>query len=47
MLKKLIKQFFVRRLGVPNQTSSLSLLQKQGFTPKTVFDVGAYKGDFV
>jgi len=46
MLKKLIKQFFVRRLGVPNQTSSLSLLQKQGFTPKTVFDVGAYKGDF-
>lgn len=34
------------RLGVPSIPASLARLARAGFAPSTVFDVGAYRGDF-
>ncbi len=34
------------RLGVPSIPASLARLARAGFRPDTVFDVGAYRGDF-
>jgi FkbM family methyltransferase len=34
------------RLGVPSIARSLARLQRAGFVPATVLDVGAYRGDF-
>lgn len=33
-------------LGVPNVESSLVLMKRNGFSPKVVLDVGAYRGDW-
>ena len=36
----------VRRLGVPEIEPALERLREQGFSPKLVYDVGAYRGEF-
>lgn len=41
-----IKNNIKSRLNIPSQKNSLNLLKELGFTPKTVYDIGAYKGDF-
>ena len=45
-LKQKIKQYLIKKLGVPEIPSSLERLANLGFQPKQIFDVGAYKGDF-
>jgi len=44
--KKQLKQYFLNTQAIPNIEKSLEHLQKQGFSPKNIFDVGAYQGDF-
>ncbi|MCW3111451.1 MAG: FkbM family methyltransferase [Segetibacter sp.] len=49
-MKKLIKGFldkyYKKKFEIPDPEFSLQLLKQQGFIPKTIFDVGAYNGDF-
>lgn len=46
MLKRFIKNFILKKTGAPNQRTSLIRLKELGFNPKTIYDVGAFKGDF-
>ncbi len=41
-----VKERVKRRLGVPSVERSLEALRDRGFAPATVFDVGAYHGEF-
>jgi FkbM family methyltransferase len=41
-----IKRRIKSRLGVPSMESSLRNLRANGFTPKTVLDIGAYHGEW-
>ncbi|HEY9824593.1 MAG TPA: FkbM family methyltransferase [Stenomitos sp.] len=45
-LRAQIRDYLSHRLGVPEIPSSLQRLSQQGFQPRLIFDVGAYKGDF-
>lgn len=49
-MKRIIKEFvdniYKSKLYIPDPLYSLKLLKKAGFEPKTVYDVGAYNGDF-
>ncbi|MHA6249249.1 FkbM family methyltransferase [Pontibacter sp. CAU 1760] len=39
-----LKRKIKNRLGVPSVSSSLQLAHKNGFTPKVIFDIGAFEG---
>jgi FkbM family methyltransferase len=41
-----IKEKLKKRLGVPSVERSLEALAQRGFSPRVVFDVGAYHGEF-
>jgi FkbM family methyltransferase len=45
-LKAKIKTWIKRRVGVPQIEFALERLARIGFTPRLVFDAGAYQGDF-
>ncbi len=45
-LKTRVKDLLAKRFEIPEVRHGLMRLRDQGFTPKTVFDVGAYKGEF-
>lgn len=45
-LKKILDTHYKKRFYIPDPLYSLQLLKKQGFVPKTIFDVGAYNGEF-
>src|SRR4051794_4199865 len=45
-LRKKLGEALRARLDVPDIPRSLARLKRQGFTPNTVFDVGAYEGWF-
>ena len=45
-LRAAIKNRIARRLNIPGIPFALERLRTQGFIPSTVFDVGAYRGDF-
>ena len=45
-IKQQIKQYLIKKLGVPEISSSLERLSKLNFQPNQIFDVGAYRGDF-
>lgn len=45
-LKKILKEKLISKYEIPNVETSLFHLNKYGFKPKNIFDVGAYKGDF-
>ena len=44
--KQRIRQYLVKKLGLPEIPTSLERLAKLGFNPTQIFDVGAYRGDF-
>jgi len=45
-LKSHIREWLNRRLGVPTIPLALDRLRAAGFQPRTIFDVGAYEGEF-
>lgn len=45
-VKKILRNNLISKYQIPSVESSLFLLNENGFVPKTIFDVGAYKGDF-
>jgi FkbM family methyltransferase len=45
-LKSHIREWMNRRLGVPTIPLALDRLKAAGFRPRTIFDVGAYEGEF-
>lgn len=45
-MRKRIRTLLARRLGVPEIPFALDRLLAQGFAPRLVFDVGAYRGEF-
>jgi FkbM family methyltransferase len=45
-IKHIIRTKLCRRLGVPSIQFALERLKQNGFSPRHVFDVGAYQGDF-
>lgn len=45
-MRKRIRTLLARRLGVPEIPFALDRLLGQGFAPRLVFDVGAYRGEF-
>lgn len=45
-LKSIIRRSIARKLQIPEIPIALERLAKNGFAPKTIFDVGAYQGDF-
>ena len=45
-LRRAIRDRVVRRLGVPEIPPALERMQANNFTPKHIFDVGAYSGEF-
>lgn len=45
-VRKTIRDALARRLELPSIDSSLDRLKRNGFSPKHIFDVGAYQGDF-
>ena len=45
-IRQKIKKHLVKKLGVPEISTSLERLAKLGFNPSQIFDVGAYQGDF-
>jgi len=45
-LRQAARTKLARRLGVPSIQFSLERLRQNGFSPKQIFDVGAYQGDF-
>ena len=45
-IKSKIREYLVRKLGVPDIPLALERLSHAGFQPTQIFDVGAYKGDF-
>lgn len=49
MLKQIrsrLREHLARKLGVPTIQFSLERLRSNGIQPRTVFDVGAYRGEF-
>jgi FkbM family methyltransferase len=46
LLKKLIKSHFINNLSIPDIQHSLQRLKINQFNPVTIFDVGAFQGDF-
>ncbi len=44
--KRILRQYLVRRLGAPDFADSLERLKANGLSPATIFDVGAYRGEF-
>lgn len=49
ILKRLIsfiRNYYIDNFLIPSPKKSLENLKKLGFSPKTIFDVGAYEGDF-
>ena len=45
-LKSAIRTYLERRLGVPRIKLAMERLARQGFSPPTIFDVGAYQGEY-
>lgn len=45
-IRSKVRNFLARKLGVPEIPTALERLLKNGFQANTVFDVGAYQGDF-
>lgn len=45
-LRRRLRTVLERRLGAPSVPAALAHLERQGFRPAMVFDVGAYRGDF-
>lgn len=45
-IRQRLRKILERRLGVPSVAHALDHLNRQGFSPTTIFDVGAYRGDF-
>jgi FkbM family methyltransferase len=45
-LRARLRKLLVRRMNVPDIPESLARLQRVGFVPQLVFDVGAFRGDF-
>lgn len=45
-IKGVLDKYYKKRFEIPDPEISLKLLKQQGFTPKTIFDVGAFNGDF-
>src|SRR4051794_24623156 len=45
-LRRVARDRLGRRLGVPEIPPALERLQANNFTPKHIFDVGAYSGEF-
>ena len=45
-LRRMLRKSLARRLQLPEIPVALERLARQGFNPKLVFDVGAYRGDF-
>jgi len=46
LIKNKFKGYFINNLSIPNFNKSMERLKELGFKPKTIFDIGAYKGDF-
>lgn len=46
MLRQKIRTQLAHRLGVPEIPFAMQRLALAGFSPRQIFDVGAYKGDF-
>ena len=46
LLKKTIKSYLINHLSIPDIEASLKLLKINSFKPDSIFDVGAYQGDF-
>jgi FkbM family methyltransferase len=46
LIKQQLKGYFINNLQIPNFEKSLERIKKLGYTPKVIFDIGAYKGDF-
>lgn len=45
-LRQIVRQYLARRLEAPNILFALERLNVAGFSPKNIFDVGAYRGEF-
>lgn len=45
-LRTAVRGRVARRMGLPEIPTSLERLARNGFVPKHIFDVGAYRGDF-
>lgn len=45
-LKSRLKGYFINNSQIPDVGKSLERIKALGFSPKTIFDIGAYKGDF-
>src|SRR5947209_3872759 len=46
MLRSAVRRWLAERFDFPEIPRALARLRDQGFQPKTIFDVGAYRGDF-
>ena len=46
VLKGSIRQYLARRLELPEIPVALERMARLGLTPRLIFDVGAYRGDF-
>jgi FkbM family methyltransferase len=46
VLRARVREWLNRRLGVPTIPLALDRLKAAGFSPRTIFDVGAYQGEF-
>ena len=45
-LRRMLRGLLARRLRLPEIPVALKRLDRQGFNPELIFDVGAYRGDF-
>ena len=45
-IRKLLKDNLITKYEIPSIELSLKHLKELGFEPKTIFDIGAYQGDF-
>jgi FkbM family methyltransferase len=45
-LRAYAKRWLIERFDIPDTRSALMRLQKQGFNPSVIADVGAYRGEF-
>lgn len=45
-IKKMLRNNLISKYQIPSIESSLFLLKENGFNPRTIFDIGAYKGEF-
>lgn len=46
LIKNKLKQYLINKLVILDLEKSLIRSKELGFSPQTIFDVGAYKGDF-